>query len=85
MSCEPKIWGDTLCRLQKAIPDFAYATWIAPLVVKTSSERIVLGCPSSFHRDRVRIQYRDLLERSLATDSRRSTIRRARSRSLPKS
>jgi chromosomal replication initiator protein len=66
MSCEPKIWGDTLCRLQEEIPDFAYATWIAPLAVKTSSERIVLGCPNSFHRDRVRIQYRDLLERSLA-------------------
>jgi len=66
MSCEPKIWGDTLCRLQEEIPDFAYATWIAPLAVKTGNDQVVLGCPTSFHRDRVRIQYRDLLERSLA-------------------
>ena len=38
MSCEPKVWGDTLCRLQQEIPDFAYATWIAPLAVKTASD-----------------------------------------------
>ena len=56
MSFEPKVWGDTLCRLQKEIADFAYATWIAPLAVKTAKDQIVLGCPSSFHRDRVRIQ-----------------------------
>ena len=46
MSCEPKVWEDTLCRVQQLIPDFAYATWIAPLAVKTAKDLIVLGCPS---------------------------------------
>jgi chromosomal replication initiator protein len=65
MICDPKIWHDTLCRLQEEIPDFAYAAWIRPLVVKLDEDRVVLGCPSSFHRDRVRIQFHERLEQSL--------------------
>jgi len=65
MICDPKAWHDTLCRLQKEIPDFAYTAWIRPLAVKLSEDRIVLGCPSSFHRERVRVQFQALLEESL--------------------
>ena len=65
MICEPKIWHEALCRLREEVPDFAFAAWIHPLAVKLDEDRVVLGCPSSFHRDRVRIQFHDLLEQSL--------------------
>jgi chromosomal replication initiator protein len=65
MICEPKIWHEVLCRLQEEVPDFAYVAWIHPLAVKLDDDRVVLGCPSSFHRDRVRIQFHELLEQCL--------------------
>lgn len=57
MTFSPKVWGDALCRLQDEIPDFAFDAWIAPLAVKVTDGRVSLGCPSSFHRDRVRNHY----------------------------
>jgi chromosomal replication initiator protein len=65
MICNPRIWGDALSRLQTEIPDFAFVTWIRPLATKLDGNRVVLGCPSSFHRDRVRIQFQEPLERNL--------------------
>lgn len=65
MTCTSKVWGDALCRIQEEIPDFAFSTWITPLGVKVAHDRVVLGCPNSFHRDRVRIHYRALIERGL--------------------
>src|SRR6056297_1137390 len=66
MTCTPRVWGDVLRRLQEEIPDFAYDAWIAPLDVKLVDGRVILGCPTSFHRDRVRIQYAERLESCLA-------------------
>jgi len=67
MTLAPKVWRDAICRLQEEIPDFAFAAWISPLAVKIEGNRVVLGCPSSFHRDRIRIEYHDALERNLNT------------------
>ena len=61
MTFSPKVWGDALCRLQDEIPDFAFDAWIAPLAVKVADGRVSLGCPSSFHRDRVRNHYADTI------------------------
>lgn len=62
MTRAPKVWGDALRLLQDEIPDFAYEAWIAPLAVKVAGARVVLGCPTSFHRERVRIQMSAPLE-----------------------
>jgi len=61
MTFSPKVWGDALRRLQDEIPDFAFDAWIAPLAVKVADGHVVLGCPSSFHRDRVRNHYADVI------------------------
>ena len=61
MTFSPKVWGDALRRLQDEIPDFAFDAWIAPLTVKVADGHLLLGCPSSFHRDRVRNHYADVI------------------------
>ena len=74
MTFSPKVWGDALRRVQDEIPDFAFEAWIKPLAVKFADDRIVLGCKTSFHRDRVRVHYVDLINqcwmaaRAAATD-----------------
>ncbi len=71
MTFSPKVWGDALRRLQNETPDFAFDAWIAPLQAKvakdqaTGAPRIVLGCPNSFHRDRVRLHHLPAIERAL--------------------
>jgi chromosomal replication initiator protein len=61
MTFSPKVWGDALRRLQDEIPEFAFDAWIAPLAVKLADGHVVLGCPSSFHRDRVRNHYASVI------------------------
>lgn len=63
MTLSPKVWGDVLRLLQDKIPDFAFDAWIAPLAVRiVRDERsVILGCPTSFHRDRVRVNYGELI------------------------
>ena len=72
----PRVWGDALRRLQDRIPDFAFDAWIAPLAVRIvpdardaddnghdshGNRHVILGCPTSFHRDRVRMNYGELI------------------------
>jgi chromosomal replication initiator protein len=59
MTFSPEVWGDVLRRLQDDIPDFAFHAWIAPLAVKATDDRLLVGCPTAFHRDRVRRLYAD--------------------------
>jgi chromosomal replication initiator protein DnaA len=61
MAFSPKVWDDVLRRLQDEIPDFAFNAWIAPLAVKVTEDHVTLGCPTSFHRDRVRDHYADAI------------------------
>lgn len=65
MNCTSEIWIDARQRLEEEIPSFAFASWIAPLAVKVAPSQIALGCPSSFHRDHVRIVYGEALQRVL--------------------
>ncbi len=62
MTSVPKVWGDALRLLQDEIPDFAFEAWIAPLAVKLSDAGIVLGSPTSFHRERVRIHFSEAIQ-----------------------
>ncbi|HIF94555.1 MAG: DnaA/Hda family protein [Myxococcales bacterium] len=71
MTLSPKVWGDALRSLQDEIPDFAFDAWIRPLAVRIDHDvtghdricrRIVLGCPTSFHRDRVRTNYAEAIQ-----------------------
>ena len=62
MTSVPKVWGDALRLLQDEIPDFAFEAWIAPLAVKLSDAGIVLGSPTSFHRERVRIHFSETIQ-----------------------
>ncbi len=64
----PKVWCDVLRRLQEEIPDFKFEAWIAPLAVKVANDHVLLGCPSSFHRDRVRNYYGDSIRACLQAD-----------------
>ena len=63
MTFSPKVWGDALRRLQNEIPEFAFDAWITPLTVKISADRLILGCPTSFHRERVRLNHLQTIER----------------------
>lgn len=78
MTFSPKVWGDALRRLQNETPDFAYDAWIAPIQAKvakdpaTGAPRVVLGCPNSFHRDRVRLHHLAAIERAIGEAMRAS-------------
>jgi chromosomal replication initiator protein len=61
MTLSPKVWGDALRRLQDEIPDFAFDAWIAPLTVKVADDHVFLGCESSFHRERIRNHYAEVI------------------------
>ncbi len=71
MTFSPKVWGDALRRLQNETPDFAFDAWIAPIQAKsakdpvTGAHRILLGCPNSFHRDRVRLHHLAAIEQAI--------------------
>lgn len=62
MTSVPKVWGDALRLLQDEIPDFAFEAWIAPLAVKLSDAGVLLGSPTSFHRERVRIHFSETIQ-----------------------
>lgn len=63
MTSVPKVWGDALRLLQDEIPDFAFEAWIAPIAVKLSQGQVLLGCPSAFHRERIRNHFSDAIRR----------------------
>jgi len=65
MTFTPKVWNDALSRVQHEIPHFAFDAWIAPLEAKVAEDRLLLGCPTSFHRDRVRSQHLESIQKGL--------------------
>ena len=66
MTFSPKVWGDALRQLQQDIPDFVFDAWIAPLEAKLAGDRLVLGCTTSFHRDRIRNNHLPAIKQALA-------------------
>lgn len=63
MTSVPKVWRDALRLLQDEIPEFAFEAWIAPIAVKLSDGRMLLGCPNAFHRERVHSHFSDAIGR----------------------
>ena len=57
MTFTPKVWNGVLHRLQEIVPSFSYEAWIEPLEARLEEGRLVLVCPSSFHRERIREHY----------------------------
>jgi len=66
MTFSPKVWGDALRQLQQDIPGFVFDAWIAPLEAKLAGDRFVLGCTTSFHRDRIRNNHLPAIKQALA-------------------
>jgi chromosomal replication initiator protein len=55
------------------MPPFALEAWIDPLVARSdraeSRDRLTLGCPTAFHRDRVRERFLSEIERCAAAEA----------------
>jgi chromosomal replication initiator protein len=50
----PEVWDGVLHRLQSEVPAFTYATWLQPLELRPEDKGVLLVCPSTFHRERIR-------------------------------
>ena len=53
----PEVWDGVLHRLQSEVPAFAFETWLQPLEPRRIDEGLLLVCPSTFHRDRIRLHF----------------------------
>ncbi len=70
MTIAPPVWGGALRRLRAELPAFALEAWVRPLVVEADGPaRLLLLCPTAFHRDRVRERLLPLIERCLAAEA----------------
>src|SRR5262245_31664217 len=72
----PRLWDGVLRRLGAEMPPFALEAWIGPLIPRgtTPNEggpdtRLTLGCPTAFHRDRVRERFLPEIERCAALEA----------------
>jgi chromosomal replication initiator protein len=50
----PEVWDGVLHRLQSEVPAFTFETWLQPLQPRRLDEGLLLVCPSTFHRERIR-------------------------------
>ena len=57
MTFTPEVWDGVLRRLQSEVPSFSYEAWLAPLEAHSEGRDLVLVCPSTFHRERIRDHY----------------------------
>src|SRR5688572_25522635 len=71
----PRLWDGVVRRLGAEMPPFALEAWIGPLVPRGSTPtdgpdtRLTLGCPTAFHRDRVRERFLSEIERCAALEA----------------
>ncbi len=72
----PTLWDGVLRRLGAEMPPFALEAWIGPLVPRgdarkdgAAGDRLTLGCPTAFHRDRVRERFLSEIERCAAAEA----------------
>jgi chromosomal replication initiator protein len=54
------------------MPDFTLDAWIHPLVARVEKDRVVLSCPTAFHRERVRERFLTPIERCIEAESGRA-------------
>jgi chromosomal replication initiator protein len=57
MTFTPEVWDGVLRRLQSEVPSFSFEAWLAPLEARSHGRDLVLVCPSTFHRERIRDHY----------------------------
>ena len=69
MTFTPKVWNGVLHRLQDEIPPFSFEAWIEPLDARLDGGILSIICPSSFHRERIRQQYFELLKACLEKEA----------------
>ena len=72
----PRFWDGVLRRLGAEMSPLALEAWIDPLVARSharedgeSRGRLTLGCPTAFHRDRVRERFLSEIERCAAAEA----------------
>ncbi len=58
MTFTPEVWDGVVRRLRSELPSHICDAFIDNLAVEAGDEGITVGCPTAFHRDRVRDQYR---------------------------
>jgi len=58
----PPLWDGVLRCLAAQMPAFALKAWLDPLVPEVDGDRLVLRCPTPFHRDRVRDRFLAVIE-----------------------
>jgi chromosomal replication initiator protein len=68
MTFPPKVWDGVLRRLQNELPSFSYEAWLAPLIALPSEHGLMLTCPTTFHRERVRAKFLPQISRCLAEE-----------------
>lgn len=66
MTFTPEVWNGVLRRLQAEMPTFSFEAWLAPLEPQVDDSGLVLMCPSSFHRDRIRSHFLPQIHRCLS-------------------
>jgi len=68
----PVLWDAVVQRLESLIPAFTLDAWVHPLTAHVEDGRLLLRCPSSFHRDRVRERLLDRIERCVREEAGRA-------------
>lgn len=65
----PRLWDGVLRRLGAEIPPFTLEAWIGSLAPRVEDDRLVLACPTGFHRERVRERFLAAIERCVAEEA----------------
>ena len=69
MAFTPEVWNGVRRRLQHELPTFSYDAWLAPLIPRLDERRLLLLCPTAFHRERVRNHFLPLITECLRAEA----------------
>lgn len=69
MAFTPEVWDGVLHRLQNEVPAFSYETWLQPLEPRSEDEGLLLVCPSTFHRERIRRHFLPRIDACLKAET----------------
>lgn len=57
MTFPPEVWDGVMRRLRNEVPSFCFEAWLEPLEARGADRGLLLVCPSTFHRERIRDHY----------------------------
>ena len=69
MAFTPEVWDGVLHRLQNEVPAFSYETWLQPLEPRSEDKGLLLVCPSTFHRERIRRHFLPRIDACLQAET----------------